>query len=135
MPIRLEAIGKYTRPRIFGPPMKPYVPKPEPTRNSELDPFGEEIWSDEIIDTNFNFTQLTGGNSQQSFMPIAMRVAAQTIGLDLVAVRPMSSPRAELLFVDFAYGENILTKKTMKEEDYNRTYSEIDPYGEEDWSN
>ena len=34
-----------------------------------------------------------------------MKIAAQTIGLDLVAVKPAASPRIELLFVDFRYDD------------------------------
>jgi hypothetical protein len=97
--------------------------------NIELDPYGEEIWSDETIQIEF-----TDGNSQQSFFPIVQKIFARTIGSDIVTVRPMSSPRVELFFVDFSYEGKTLSKKSMREEDYNRTYSEIDPYGEEDWN-
>lgn len=38
------------------------------------------------------------------FIPIARQVAAYTIGLDLVAVRPMSAPTG-LLSLDYTYGE------------------------------
>lgn len=34
---------------------------------------------------------------------------------------------------DILHGRQI--QNTKKEEDYNRVYSEIDPYGEEDWTN
>lgn len=36
-------------------------------------------------------------------MPMAARVAAQTVGLDLVAVQPMSLPKGLLSFMDFNY--------------------------------
>lgn len=50
------------------------------------------------------------GDVAQNLLPVSMKIAAQTIGLDLVAVKPTASPRIELLFVDFkydnAYGHN-----------------------------
>jgi len=46
------------------------------------------------------------GDIAQNLLPISMKIAAQTIGLDLVAVKPTSSPRIELLFVDFKYDNN-----------------------------
>lgn len=36
-------------------------------------------------------------------MPLAQRVAAQTIGLDLVAVQPMAGPVGNLLYLDYQY--------------------------------
>lgn len=39
----------------------------------------------------------------ESLMPLAMKVAAQTVGLDLVAVQPMESPKIDLLYNEFAY--------------------------------
>lgn len=36
--------------------------------------------------------------------PMAHRIAATTIGMDLVAVQPMSAPRGELLYMDYQYG-------------------------------
>lgn len=46
------------------------------------------------------------GDVAQNLLPISMKIAAHTIGLDLVAVKPASSPRLELLFVDFKYDNN-----------------------------
>jgi len=46
---------------------------------------------------------LGSGDVAQNLLPVAMKIAAQTIGLDLVAVKPTASPRIELLFVDFKY--------------------------------
>jgi len=43
------------------------------------------------------------GDVAQNLLPVAMKIAAQTIGLDLVGVKPTASPRIELLFVDFKY--------------------------------
>ena len=47
--------------------------------------------------------QIGSGDVAQNLLPVAMKIAAQTIGLDLVAVKPTASPRIELLFVDFKY--------------------------------
>ena len=50
--------------------------------------------------------QIGSGDVAQNLLPVSMKIAAQTIGLDLVAVKPASSPRLELLFVDFKYDNN-----------------------------
>lgn len=44
-------------------------------------------------------TTLWGG----SVLPIAQKIAARTIGMDLVAVKPMSMPNATLIYSDFVY--------------------------------
>ena len=41
--------------------------------------------------------------------PIAQQIAAQTIGMDLVAVQPLDGPRGELLYMDFQYGVDTAT--------------------------
>jgi hypothetical protein len=46
------------------------------------------------------------GDVGQNLLPISMKIAAQTIGLDLVAVKPAASPKIDLLFVDFRYDDN-----------------------------
>jgi hypothetical protein len=46
------------------------------------------------------------GDVAQNLLPVSMKIAAQTIGLDLVAVKPSSSPRLEMLFIDFKYDNN-----------------------------
>jgi hypothetical protein len=45
------------------------------------------------------------GDVGQNLLPISMKIAAQTIGLDLVAVKPAASPKVDLLFVDFRYDD------------------------------
>lgn len=50
-----------------------------------------------------NAGAIGSGDVAQNLLPVAMKIAAQTIGLDLVAVKPTASPRIELLFVDFKY--------------------------------
>jgi len=49
---------------------------------------------------------LTGsGDVGQNLLPVAMKIAAQTIGLDLVAVKPAAGPKIDLLYVDFVYDD------------------------------
>jgi hypothetical protein len=45
------------------------------------------------------------GDIGQQLLPVAMKIAAQTIGLDLVAVKPTPGPKIDLLYVDFAYDD------------------------------
>ena len=49
--------------------------------------------------------QVGSGDVGQNLLPISMKIAAQTIGLDLVAVKPAASPKIDLLFVDFRYDD------------------------------
>jgi hypothetical protein len=50
------------------------------------------------------------GDVGQNLLPVAMKIAAQTIGLDLVAVKPTPGPKIDLLYIDFQYdGVNNLT--------------------------
>lgn len=46
------------------------------------------------------------GDIGQNLLPVSMKIAAQTIGLDLVAVKPAASPKVDLLFVDFRYDDS-----------------------------
>ena len=48
------------------------------------------------------------GDVGQNLLPVAMKIAAQTIGLDLVAVKPSPGPKIDLLYVDFRYDDNPL---------------------------
>ena len=54
------------------------------------------------------------GDIGQNLLPVSMKIAAQTIGLDLVAVKPASSPKVDMLFVDFKYDN--LADETLKDE-------------------
>jgi len=50
-------------------------------------------------------TQTPGsGDKAHTLLPLAMQVAAQTIGLDLVPVVPMPGPMGVLTYLDFVYG-------------------------------
>ena len=59
----------------------------------------------------FGGASLTGqstpgsGDLGQNLLPVAMKIAAQTIGLDLVAVKPTPGPKIDLLYIDFQYDD------------------------------
>jgi len=48
------------------------------------------------------------GDIAQNLLPVSMKIAAHTIGLDLVSVKPTASPKVDLLFIDFKYDNNPL---------------------------
>lgn len=55
------------------------------------------------------FTGQTTGSGDRPFslLPLAMQVAAQTVGLDLVPVVPMQGPMGVLTYLDFVYAGGI----------------------------
>ncbi len=56
-----------------------------------------------------NWTGVAGsGDVGQNLLPVAMKIAAQTIGLDLVAVKPSPGPKIDLLYIDFQYDDTRL---------------------------
>ena len=56
--------------------------------------------------------QATGsGDRPYSLLPLAMQVAAQTIGLDLVPVVPMPGPLGMLTYLDFTYAGGRINSK------------------------
>ena len=48
---------------------------------------------------------LGSGDLGQNLLPVAMKIAAQTIGLDLVSVKPSPGPKLDLLYIDFQYDD------------------------------
>jgi hypothetical protein len=54
------------------------------------------------------------GDYGQQLLPVAMKVAAHTIGLDLVAVKPTPGPVIDLMYVDYRYDDGPLNSS-----DYN----------------
>ena len=50
-----------------------------------------------------DFTTKGSGDKAPTLLPLAMQVAAQTIGLDLVPVIPMAGPMGLLSYLDFVY--------------------------------
>jgi hypothetical protein len=59
-----------------------------------------QVWGDYGMGTAGG---IGSGDIGQNLLPVSMKIAAQTIGLDLVAVKPTASPKVDLLFVDFKY--------------------------------
>lgn len=59
------------------------------------------------IGTNYSSNSGTNGSGDlgQNLLPVAMKIAAQTIGLDLVAVKPTPGPKIDLLYIDFQYDD------------------------------
>jgi len=59
--------------------------------------------------TSTTYAPTTGnfgsGDLGQNLLPVAMKIAAQTIGLDLVAVKPSPGPKLDLLYIDFQYDD------------------------------
>jgi hypothetical protein len=60
------------------------------------------------------------GDYGQQLLPVAMKVAAQTIGLDLVAVKPSPGPVIDLMFIDYRYDDR------DRDPDYNPVVFKID---------
>lgn len=60
---------------------------------------------------NVDFQSQTAGSGDKPFslLPLAMQVAAQTVGLDLVPVVPMGGPFGMLTYLDFPYAGGALT--------------------------
>jgi hypothetical protein len=52
-----------------------------------------------------NYGNVGSGDLGQNLLPVAMKIAAQTIGLDLVAVKPSPGPKLDLLYIDFQYDD------------------------------
>lgn len=52
------------------------------------------------------------GDYGQQLLPVAMKIAAQTIGLDLVAVKPSAGPVIDLMYVDYRYDDGPLSDPT-----------------------
>jgi len=56
-----------------------------------------------------NVNGVGSGDLGQNLLPVAMKIAAQTIGLDLVAVKPTPGPKIDLLYIDFQYDDLDMT--------------------------
>lgn len=56
------------------------------------------------LTTGFSSQSTGSGDKPYSLLPLALQVAAQTIGLDLVPVVPMAGPMGILTYLDFVYG-------------------------------
>ena len=58
--------------------------------------------------TSTSVGTIGSGDVGQNLLPVAMKIAAQTIGLDLVAVKPTPGPKIDLLYIDFQYDDTRL---------------------------
>lgn len=60
------------------------------------------------VGTNWSANGGTVGSGDygQQLLPVAMKIAAQTIGLDLVSVKPTPGPKIDLMYIDFQYDDN-----------------------------
>ena len=65
---------------------------------------GSNAYTSTSTTTN-SFGNLGSGDLGQNLLPVAMKIAAQTIGLDLVAVKPTPGPKLDLLYIDFQYDD------------------------------
>ena len=64
-------------------------------------------------------TTTSTSSSFTNMLPIAMKVAARTVGLDLVSVQPMSAPLGTLHYMDYQYGN---TKRTTRKKKINNIF-------------
>jgi len=58
-------------------------------------------------------------------MAVAMKIAAQTIGLDLVAVKPTPGPKIDLLYVDFRYDDTPLGAEDERPQVFKLNFTEL----------
>ena len=79
------------------------------------------------IGANYGSSNIGSGDLGQNLLPVAMKIAAQTIGLDLVAVKPTPGPKIDLVYVDFQYDDlnlnNFNTKPQVFKIAWNPTLS------------
>ena len=64
---------------------------------------GATIGGYNVGDTYGTDGTIGSGDYGQQLVPVAMKIAGQTIGLDLVAVKPVGGTKIDLMFVDFEY--------------------------------
>jgi len=61
-----------------------------------------------LVGSGYPNGNIGSGDVGQNLLPVAMKIAAQTIGLDLVAVKPTPGPKIDLLYIDFQYDDTRL---------------------------
>ena len=73
-----------------------------------------------------NYADAVGsGDVGQNLLPVAMKIAAQTIGLDLVAVKPSPGPKIDLLYIDFRYDDNHLGDNDERPQVFKINFDEL----------
>lgn len=60
-----------------------------------------------------------GKNKNFDLFPIAMKVSAKTIGLDLVEVKPMSAPKMNLFYMNTVFD----SKSTIRKNKINNIFN------------
>jgi hypothetical protein len=65
------------------------------------------------------------GDVGQNLLPVAMKIAAQTIGLDLVAVKPSPGPKIDLLYIDFRYDDTHLGASDERPQVFKLNFTEL----------
>jgi hypothetical protein len=65
------------------------------------------------------------GDVGQNLLPVAMKIAGQTIGLDLVAVKPTPGPKIDLLYIDFQYDDTRLGAADEKPQVFKATADQL----------
>lgn len=80
------------------------------------------------IGNNWSGNSGSGGSGDvgQNLLPVAMKIAAQTIGLDLVAVKPSPGPKIDLLYVDFRYDDTHLGDEDERPQVFKAKFDELD---------
>lgn len=69
--------------------------------------------------------QVGSGDVGQNLLPVAMKIAAQTIGLDLVAVKPSPGPKIDLLYIDFRYDDTHLGDQDERPQVFKINFTEL----------
>lgn len=78
--------------------------------NMNVQSMGAPTFPGDPTTLNAFYSQAPGsGDRPFSLLPLAMQVAAQTVGLDLVPVVPMQGPMGVLTYLDFVYGGGRVT--------------------------
>lgn len=65
------------------------------------------------------------GDVGQNLLPVAMKIAAQTIGLDLVAVKPSPGPKVDLVYIDFQYDDTRLGDDNERPQVFKVSFDEL----------
>jgi len=73
-----------------------------------------------------NDGQLGSGDVGQNLLPVAMKIAAQTIGLDLVAVKPSPGPKIDLLYIDFRYDDTHMGDQDERPQVFKLNIADLD---------
>jgi len=75
----------------------------EDANHMSLDPMNLAGMGAASLPATPNGSDVGSGDKAPSLLPLAMQVAAQTVGLDLVPVVPMAGPMGLLSYLDFTY--------------------------------